>query len=453
MSRRKEYATRTRICRHSLTQFLAVSCVLLAGFSGPTVLRAETPAEHDQRMAWWREARFGMFIHWGIMSIPGKDFNAMEKDKIPRTEYEKLVAQYNPVKWNAHDVVKMAKDAGQKYLVFVAKHHDGFAMWDSKCSDYNIMHSPYRQDIVRQLADECAQQGVVFCFYYSILDWHHPDANKERWPKYVEYMKTQLRELLTGYGPIGVVWFDGDWIPEWTDDQGRDLAQFVWSLQPKTIINNRIGKGRQDNSINVKKEAYGADFGTPEQEVPPNGLPSYDWESCMTINNSWSWNRSDVQHKSPPECLRLLVDTVSKGGNLLLNIGPHPDGSILEPQQNALRGIAEWMRINSESIHGTTASPFAQALPWGRCTRKSLADGKTRLYLHVFDWPKDGRLVVPRLVNSPAKAYLLADPQRAALACDHDAKGLTIALPAAPLDPNVSVVVLEVEGDLKIVSP
>ena len=257
-------------------------------------------------------------------------------------------------------------------------------------------------------------------------------------------MKGQLRELLTQYGRIGVVWFDGDWIPEWTDDQGRELAQFVWSLQPKTIINNRIGKGRQDNAGNMRKNSFAADFGTPEQEMPANGLLGTDWEACMTINNSWSWNKSDTAYKDTAACIRLLVDTASKGGNLLLNVGPQPDGAIPAPQRDRLHDLARWMQTNAEAIHGTTASPFPQQLAWGRCTKKRIYDGKTRLYLHVFDWPKDGRLVVPRLDAKVTKAYLMADPTHAPLACETAADRLMIALPAAAPDPNVSVVVLDV---------
>jgi alpha-L-fucosidase len=405
--------------------------------------RIETAAEHDRRMAWWRDARFGLFIHWGIMSIPGKDCLVMNADKIPVREYEKLVGQYNPVRWNAHDVVEMAKNAGQKYIVFVAKHHDGFCMWDSKLTDYNITRSPYGKDIVRQLADECAKQGLVFCFYYSILDWRHPDANHERWPKYVEYMKGQLRELLTHYGPIGVVWFDGEWTPEWTDDQGRDLARFIWSLQPNTIINNRIGKGRQNNEGDVKKECYAADFGTPEKAIPPNGLPGVDWESCMTINNSWSWNRLDVRHKDTAQCIRMLVDTTSKGGNLLLNIGPHPDGSILPLQKDRLGDLAKWMRVNGEAIQGATASPFPKPLAWGRCSQKKLPDGGTRLYLYVFDWPKDGRLAAPTPNTHVVRAYLLADSNRASLSVNPEGDQIIVSLPNTPSDPNVSVVVMD----------
>ncbi len=405
--------------------------------------RVETEEEHDRRMQRWRDARFGMFIHWGIMSIPGKGWNVMEANKIPVSEYQKLVQQYNPVQWNAHNVVKMAKDAGQKYIVFVAKHADGFCMWDSKLTDYDIMKTPYGRDIVRELADECAKQGIVFCFYYSILDWHHPDANPDNWPKYVDYMKGQLRELLTNYGPIGVVWFDGDWIPEWTDDQGRDLARYIWTFQPQAIINNRIGKVRQV-SDDKKKDCYAADFGTPEQELPAGRISDFDWESCMTINNSWSWVKSDTQHKTPGECIRMLAETISKGGNLLLDIGPMPDGSIVQSQRDRLEKMGHWMQANSDAIYGTTASPFAEALPWGQCMTKTLPDGRMRLYLMVFDWPKDGRLSFPRMNDrNVERAYLLADAQHDPLPIEVDKGQWSISVPAAPSDPYVSVIAVD----------
>lgn len=423
--------------------------------AGPSTEAASASREadsrqRDARMAWWREARFGMFIHWGIMSIPGKDCWVMAADKIPVKEYEKLVPQYNPVKWNARDVVRLAKEAGQKYLVFVAKHHDGFCMWDSKLTEYDIMATPYGKDIVRQLADECAALGVVFCIYYSILDWHHPQANAKNWPHYADYMRGQLRELLTNYGPIGVVWFDGEWAPEWTDAQGRELARFVSSIQPKTLVNNRVGKGRQDMAGNTAAGFFAADFDTPEQQVPPNGLPGVDWESCMTINGSWSWNKTDLRHKSAAECLELLVNTTSKGGNLLLNVGPHPDGSILPEQADRLRVMGKWLKSNSESVYGTRAAPFPRRLPWGDCSSRSLPDDVTRLYLHVVRWPTDGHLIVSGLLNDAQGAFLLSDTRRGALATSRGEEALVLRVPSAPPDPHVSVVVVDIGGPVRI---
>jgi alpha-L-fucosidase len=400
---------------------------------------SETRSQHAQRMAWWREARFGMFIHWGIMSIPGKDCAVMNSDQIPVAEYEKLLLQYNPVRWNPREVVRLAKESGQKYLVLVAKHHDGFAMWDSKVSDYTIMRTPYGKDIVRQLADQCAAQGIVFGLYYSILDWHHPQAHGAAWPQYAAYMKAQLRELLTHYGPIGVVWFDGEWAPEWTESQGRELARFVRSLQPRAIINNRVGKGRAGMAGFTQPDHFTADFDTPEQQVPAT-LSGGDWESCITINGSWSWNRNDVQHKSTADCIRLLVDTASKGGNLLLNIGPHPDGSVLPAQEDRLRGTGRWLQQNSAAIYGTAAGPFRRPLAWGRATAKGQI-----LYLHVFQWPASGELRVPKLSSAVTKAYLLADATRRALPVSVGDQ-LTIHVPSQAPDPVASVVVLELAG-------
>ena len=431
-----------------LPTILLGACALLA-LPKATVATAAPPAtsplDRDTRIAWWRDARFGLFSHWGIMSIPGKDCFVMDQERIPVAEYEKLVARFNPVEWNPEAVVRAAKQAGQRYLVFVAKHHDGFCMWDTRTTPYNVMQSPYRRDIVRGLADECHKQGIVFCFYYSILDWHHPDAKGDRWPKYVDYMKAQLTELLTNYGPIGAVWFDGEWAPEWTDAQGRELAAFVWAHQPKTLINNRVGRIRQEKDPVLKAQCFAADFATPEQEIPPNGLPGVDWESCMTMNNSWSWNSSDTSYKSERACIELLIDTASKGGNLLLNVGPQPDGRIPEPQQQRLAAIQKWMATNQESIHGTTASPFPQSFPWGRCTAKQLTPTTRRLYLHVFDSPAAGEISVPT-PKSPAKiAYALSDKNRTPLKLTANDKQTTIHLPQQFTTEHDFVIVLETQ--------
>ena len=431
-----------------LPTILLGACALLA-LPKATVATAAPPAtsplDRDTRIAWWRDARFGLFIHWGIMSIPGKDCFVMDQERIPVAEYEKLVARFNPVEWSPEAVVRAAKQAGQRYLVFVAKHHDGFCMWDSRATPYNVMHSPFRRDIVRGLADECHKQGIVFCFYYSILDWHHPDAKGDRWPKYVDYMKAQLTELLTNYGPIGAVWFDGEWAPEWTDAQGRDLAAFVWALQPKTLINNRVGRIRQEKDPVLKAQCFAADFATPEQEIPPNGLPGVDWESCMTMNNSWSWNSSDTSYKSERACIELLIDTASKGGNLLLNVGPQPDGRIADPQQQRLAALHKWMETNHESIHGTVASPFPQSFPWGRCTAKQVSPTTHRLYLHVFDRPAAGEISVPTPKTLTQLAYALSDNQRTPLKLTANDKQTTVHLPQRLATDHDFVIVLETQ--------
>ncbi len=401
----------------------------------------ETKEQLNARMAWWREGRFGMFIHWGIMSIPGRECWYMHEARVTVDEYEKLVPQYNPTNYSAHDIVTLAKAAGQKYIIFVSKHHDGFSMWDSQVSDYNIMATPFKRDIVKELADECARQGMKFGLYYSILDWHHPYARWQHWPKYVEYMKGQLRELLTRYGPIAVLWFDGEWAEEWTDQQGRELYGYVRSLQPNIIINNRIGKGRQDNLGQTKQGFFPGDFDTPEQQVPRKGWPGTDWESCMTINGSWSFRTNDTTHKTAGELVRMLADIASKGGNFLLNIGPRPDGSIIEEQRERLMAIGRWMKVNRESIYGTTGSPFPRRFAWGRCTT-----GSGRLYLHVFDWPGSGKLALPGLKNALGKAWLLGDESRGPLGVSRPQGVVTVDLPATAPDPLDSVVVLEIEG-------
>jgi alpha-L-fucosidase len=257
--------------------------------------------------------------------------------------------------------------------------------------------------------------------------------------RYVAYMKGQIKELLTRYGPIGILWFDGEWEKPWTNERGVDLYNYVRSLQPDIIVNNRVGKGRAGMSGMNKGEGAG-DYGTPEQEIPANGFGSgASWESCMTMNDTWGYRKDDQHWKSAQTLVRNLIDCASKGGNYLLNIGPTSEGVFPDASIERLEEIGDWMKVNHSAIYGTTASPFQQQLSWGRCTRKG---GK--LYLHVFDWPSDGKLRVP-LLNKKAKAWLLAEP-RHKLNCMPDVDGLMIQLPAAAPDKIASVIVLEVAG-------
>ena len=432
-----------------------------AGEKSPAI--QETEEERDQRMAWWRDARFGLFIHWGLYAIPAGEWKGETRHaewilttaQIPVKEYEKFALQFNPVKFDAKEWVRMAKDAGMKYIVITSKHHDGFCLFDSKRTDYDVMDAtPFQRDIMKELADECRKQDIRICWYHSIMDWHHPDYLPRRnWEKrsaegadydrYVEHMKGQVKELVTNYGEIGVLWFDGEWESTWDPERGRDLYTYVRSLQPNIIINNRVGKGRAGMAGTYDPEAASGDFGTPEQEIPATGL-GYDWETCMTMNDHWGYNKNDHNWKSKEDLIRKLVDIASKGGNFLLNVGPTAEGLFPQPSIDRLKAIGEWMKVNGESIYGTSASLFSK-LDWGRSTTKQ----KT-LYLHVFDWPVNGRLRVPGLVSKAKTAYLLSDPQTRLDVVYEQGSGL-ISVPGEAPDPIVSVIVLKFEREPEVV--
>jgi alpha-L-fucosidase len=341
-----------------------------------------------------------------------------------------------------------------KYIVITSKHHDGFAMYDSAVSDYDIVdRTPYKKDPMRALADEAKRQGIRFAFYYSIMDWHHPSQEmgpsrpgagphsttmrEGQKPAYVAYMKAQLKELVTQYDPA-VLWFDGEWVDWWTEADGKDLYAYVRSLKPSILINNRVGKGRKGmEGLNKADQEYAGDFGTPEQQIPANGLPGVDWESCMTMNTTWGYKSYDDQWKPAETLIRNVIDTASKGGNYLLNVGPTAEGEIPAPSLERLEAIGRWMRVNGEAIYGTTASPFAAGLPWGRATVKG-----DRIYLHVFTWPSDGRLVVPGFTGAASRAFLLADRDRL-LTLERSGDTLTVRVPDTAPDSVASVVVVQ----------
>jgi alpha-L-fucosidase len=419
----------------------------------------ETEEQRDQRMAWWREARFGMFVHWGLYAIPGGQWKGKSVGKgrvgewimndlqIPVAEYEKLAGQFNPAKFDAREWVRIAKGAGMRYVVLTSKHHDGFCLWDSKVTTYDVMDAtPFKRDIVKELAAACEAEGIVLCFYHSIMDWHHPDAqaphypdyntDKKRnpnFPRYVEtYLKPQVKELLMNYGRVGVMWFDGEWIPEWTEDMGKDMEAYCRSLQPNVIVNNRVGKGRQGMQGMNRDASFAGDFGTPEQEIPPTGFPGLDWESCVTMNDTWGFRKDDENWKSADAMIRMLVETASKGGNLLMNVGPTPEGEIPKASVERLAEVGKWMKVNGEAIYATSASPFPK-LSFGRATMKQ------KLYLHVFDWPENRTLRVP-LSNGIEKAYLLASPEKELPTLSTDLVHVTVPERAPAPSPVVVVV-------------
>ncbi|OGU45258.1 MAG: alpha-L-fucosidase, partial [Ignavibacteria bacterium GWB2_36_8] len=359
----------------------------------------ETKEERDKRMEWWRDARFGLFIHWGLYAIPAGEWNGKtnyaewirNQAEIPIDEYDKFVGQFNPVKFDADKWVSTAKNAGMKYIVITSKHHDGFCLFDSKFTDYDVMSTPFKRDILKDLSEACRNEGIKLCFYYSIMDWHHPDYLPGRdWENrssegadfdgYIQHMKNQLKELVINYGDIGILWFDGEWENTWNEERGIDLYNYVRSLQPDIIVNNRVDPNRGGLEGFAPEGVTMGDFGTPEQQIPSTGLPGIDWESCMTMNDHWGYNKNDKNFKSTKDILQMLADIASKGGNYLLNVGPTSEGIFPAESVEILSEVGSWMKVNGESIYGTSSSLF-NSLEWGRCTQKKIGEN-TRLYLH-----------------------------------------------------------------------
>ena len=419
----------------------------------------ESPQETAERMQWFRDARFGMFIHWGLYAVPAGEYQGqrvegigewiMHKLDIPIKEYEKFADEFNPTKFDADQWVKLAKDAGMKYIVITSKHHDGFCLWDSQVTEWDIIDAtPYDKDILKEMAEACAKHDIKLCFYYSIMDWHHPNAQAMWEPDYNQgrdsdnvnpnfrdyfdnYLKPQLRELLTHYGDIGILWFDGEWIPDFTTDMGKELYTFVRSLQPDIIINNRVDKGRQGMQGLNKEGDFAGDYGTPEQEIPDTGLDGVDWESCMTMNDTWGYKYFDDNWKSAETLIHNLIDIVSKGGNFLLNIGPKADGVIPEPSVERLQAIGDWMDRYGDSIYGSTASPFEKP-QWGRYTQKN-----DILYVHVFDWPDNRRLTIP--AEQPVSEISLPGSDMN-LEFEKTDNGITVVLPDSAANDIATVI-------------
>ncbi len=412
----------------------------------------ETVEQRDARMAWWREAKFGLFIHWGVYAVPAGTYHGeqikgigewiMLRGKIPVAEYKAYAQEFNPVMYDPEAWVRLAKAAGMKYIVITSKHHDGFALYDSKVSDWDVVDAtPYGKDLLRPLEQACKKHGIKLGFYYSqAQDWTHPGGAKasrkegEFWDEaqkgdFDHYLKSiaypQVEEILGQYD-IDVLWWD---TPVWMTKERADLLRPLLKLKPGLITNNRLGGD------------YKGDMSTPEQKIPATGL-DYDWESCMTMNDTWGYKSYDNNWKSTETLVRNLIDIASKGGNFLLNIGPTAQGEIPAPSIERLEAVGKWMAVNGESIHGSSASPFRK-LPWGRCTQK---DGK--LYLHVFEWPAGGGLVVPGLRNSIKSARLLADGTR--LDCVRGGGDWVIQLPATMPDPLATVIAVEIDGAVAI---
>ncbi len=425
-------------------------------------------------MEWFEESRFGMFIHWGLYSQAAGMWNGKPVEnygewiqsygKITANEYrENLLSQFNPVKYDPEAWVIAAKNAGIKYIVITSKHHDGFCLWDSKLTDFDIASTPYQKDLLKPLAAACEKHGIRFCLYHSIMDWSHPDwGNKESWrgnannpnpdmDRFTTYLKGQLEEIITDYKP-GILWFDGEWEDAWTHERGKDLYFYLRELDPKLIINNRVDKGRaglQGHTIDAK---FMGDYGTPEQEIPATGFgDGVSWESCMTMNDTWGFKADDQNWKTTSTLVRNLIDIASKGGNYLLNVGPTGEGEIPAASMDCLAEIGEWMKINGESIHGTTASLFSKASWDGRSTTKRLKSGPTHIYLHLFSLPEGRKLTINHLVTQPEEAIILG--QSGKLVISGEPGAWTLQLPDGSLNPISSVVKLTFNREVAVDQP
>ena len=406
----------------------------------------ETPEQRGARMQWWREARFGMFVHWGLFSAAGGTWHGKQTTflgcwmqsslKIPKDEYaSELMPKFTGERFDPDFIAQLAKDTGVKYIVPITKHHEGFCLFDSKVTDYKITNTPAKRDWIRELTEAARKRGLKVGYYYSQnLDWHHTGVGWTE-DKYVnELVIPQLKELLSDYGEVSILWFD---IPGGVINPARakSIVETAKGLQPNIVINNRLGGG------------FKGDIETPEQSIPPTGFPGRDWETCQTINDTWEYTHYDRKWKSPTTLIRQLIETASKGGNFLLNIGPKADGTVPQNTIDTLHAIGGWMRVHGDSIYGTTASPFPNELPWGRCTQKQLGNGVTRLYLHIFKWPFDSILRVPALENEVVAASLLSEPGSGPLKFSHNESGDTLVqLPIAEPNDYATVVMLDVKG-------
>ncbi len=450
---------------------LFLTCLLMLMTTQPLSAPAagqRAAAEHsmpqEDHMAWWREARFGMFIHWGVYAVPAGRWEGqarpnigewiMENARIPVSQYEPLAERFNPTEYDPAEWAKIAREAGMKYIVITSKHHDGFALWDSKLSDWDVMRTPMKQDLLAPLAEASREEGLRFGLYHSIMDWHHPDYTPRRawhdtaagepdFDRFRQYLHGQVQEIIENYQP-DILWFDGEWESTWTHEHGKALEQHVRDLKPGIVINNRVGKARSGMAglDRPDMEKLG-DFGTPEQEIPSTGLPGVDWESCMTMNDTWGYKVDDVNWKSTRTLIRNLIECASKGGNYLLNVGPTAEGRIPDASIERLRGIGRWMDVNGEAIYGTQAGPFKR-LPWGRATRKGQV-----IFLHIYDWPANHVLDVP-LTRGVQKAWLLADPQRA-LSVSTSAGGTSVKLPPVMPDEDATVIALQISGEPQVI--
>jgi alpha-L-fucosidase len=448
--------------------------VMVAGSAARVQQAATTPAPdpaREKRLTWFREAKYGLFIHWGLYAIPAGEWKGrrslglgewiMNRSQIPVREYEQLATKFNPVRFNADEWVQMAEDAGMKYIVITSKHHDGFAMFGSKVSNYNIVDAtPFKRDVLKELAAACAKRNMRLGFYYSqAQDWHEPGGAGNTWDfgpdqgpdgkelkAYDAYLhgkaEPQVRELLTGYGPVALIWFDTPRMM--TPERGKRFTDIVRSVQPTTLIDGRLGTD--------------GDYRSTGDNVIPAETSTEAWETPATINDTWGFRKDDTNWKSPGQITFKLVDIVSKGGNYLLNVGPTAEGVVPQPSQDILRTVGRWLKVNGEAVYGAGASPFGDEFgEYSARGGKDVRGGK--LFLPQTEWrvtTKPGKLYftffneprapfeVPAMKNAITRAYRLAD--KAPVELKREGGRVTFTPERPILDPMATVIVVEYEG-------
>jgi alpha-L-fucosidase len=442
-------------------------CALGAALPGQTALPSETEAHREARMKWWTDARFGMFIHWGLYALPARHEWVKNHEKMTNEEYQKYFDHFNPDLYDPAEWARLAKEAGMKYFVITTKHHEGFCLWDSKYTDYKATNTPYGKDLIRPMVEAFRAEGLHAGFYHSLLDWHHPDYPVDRCHpmfdnlefrkaaanrdvrKYAEYLHNQVRELLTEYGPIDVLFMDFSFPGEngkgRNDWQSLKLLKMIRELQPQIIVDDRL---------DLLDVPGGWDYRTPEQSMPRewvsvNGQP-VPWETCQTFSGSWGYYRDESTWKSVRQLVVMLIETVSKGGNLLLNVGPTARGTFDERAKERLEGIGAWMKGHGRSIYGCTQAPAEFKTP-ANCLLTYNPETR-RLYVHVLEWPMGvlhldgfgGRIAYAQLLNdaSEVKSREENDAEEGASGGKADSnRTLTLELPVR--QPNVTVPVIE----------
>jgi len=432
--------------QRAILVFIAILAAWSSGIQ-PSTAAPVAAIKYSPQQEWFRNAGFGMFIHWGVYSVLGDGEWVMENHKMPIAEYEKIPPQFNPTKFDAAAWVALAKSAGAKYITITSKHHDGFAMFATKQSDWNIVdRTPYKKDPLKMLADECHKQGIKLFFYYSQLDWHNPNyfplgrtghsagrAPGGDWNKYLDYMDGQLTELLTNYGPIGGIWFDGWW----------DKPDADWRLQQTYALIHRLQPAALIGSNHHRKPFPGEDFQMFEKDLPgqktaifnkDSEIGALPLETCDTINKAWGYNKNDKNYKSPTDLIQYLVRASGNNANFLLNIGPLPDGTIQPEFVERLHAIGAWLSKNGDSIYGTRGGPIAPQ-KWGVSTQKG-----NKVYVHLLA-ASTGALLLPKLDKQIERAYMMANGEKVnVMSID---RGTLLILPASADDPVDNIVVLE----------